>query len=116
HRLQGAQMRSGVVIRLHEILDDYLPVEWASPFTCIHHNEVLAAPLREVRVEPAPLFSGCSRRIAIEIHKHKAMPNFATEFPQPPFGALKTGRLMHLGTSLQSSVEFEGPRMIRTKE
>ena len=116
HGLEGFAVRTRVVVGLHEILGENFPVEVAIPLVGGDQLHLRRIPRGDIFCEGGVLLGDGAGRAAIEIHEDKAVPHLRTEGPQAPFVALKTFGLAHLGTGLESAVEFKGPEVVGTKE
>ena len=96
HRLQRLRVRADVVVGLHEVLREHLPVERTVPFHLDHHLHLVETPRPEDFAQARESIIQL-RRGAIEIDEDKAIPHLAAELLQTPRIALELLRLLHLG-------------------
>ena len=95
HRLQRLRVRADVVVGLHEVLREHLPVKWAVPFHLDHHLHLVETPWRECLAQASEALVQC-RRGAVEIDEDKAIPHLAAELLEAPRIAFELLRLLHL--------------------
>lgn len=108
-------MRSKVMVALHEIFNQNLPVERAFPLFFDHYRHGIHAPPAKIAIEFRVLINqggGVSR----EVEKDKAVPRLTAEGFQPHGIAIEAFGLVHFRTTFEPSVEFETPVVVGTQK
>ena len=116
HGLERFAVGSGVVIGLHEVLGEDLPVKGAVPFVLRDHDHVANLPRGDLIAQSGVLLGHGSGRGTVEIDEDKTVPNLGAEGAQAPLVAVEALGLSHFGAGLELAVEFEGPEVVGAKE
>ena len=103
------------MIRLHEILEQNLPVEVAVPMLLPDQLCAGQFPFANKLLLKSAVAFGHTWPFGVEFHENKPLPDFATVFVKAYFASIKVRRFLHFRNSNKFAAQIITPEMVGTK-